>query len=121
MGYIFLGIALFLNASANILLKLGSGRLSGLRGLGVAEIIPRLLTNYQLMIGLAFFALNVVFYASALNRLNLSIAYPIMMAGGIVIITIVSTMYMKETLTLLQYAGISLIAVGIILVTTQAA
>ena len=120
MGYIFLAIALLLNASANILLKLGSGRLSELKGLSMLEIVPRLLTNFYLMIGLAFFALNVLFYASALNRLNLSIAYPIMMAGGIVIITVFSTLYMKETLTFIQYAGISLIAVGIILVTAQA-
>lgn len=119
MGYALLVIALVLNASANILLKLGSARVHELSGLSIGELIPKLLTNYFLMIGLSFFALNVLFYTAALNRLNLSVAYPIMMAGGVAIITVFSTLYLKEALSFLQYAGILLITGGIILVTTQ--
>ncbi len=120
MGYVFLTIALLLNATANILLKLASEGLNELKGLGLMEMLPRLLTNYRLIVGLSFFALNVIFYIVALNRLKLSVAYPIMMAGGIVIITVFSALYLKEALNLLQYGGIALIAGGIILVTSQA-
>ncbi len=116
MGYIFLVIALTLNASANILLKLGSGRIGELKGLGLVEMIPRLLTNYYLIIGLLFFALNVVFYTIALNRLNLSIAYPIMMAGGVLIITFFSAFVLGESLSASNWVGIGLIAGGLALV-----
>lgn len=87
MGYLFLVLAQTLNATANILLKIGAGRLGDL---GEPGAVARLLTNYYLLAGLAVFALNVVFYAGALTGLNLSVAYRVMVAGGIVIVVSVS-------------------------------
>lgn len=115
MGYILLVTALTLNATANILLKMGAGRvnLKELRELSPVEIFGSLIHNYYLLAGLVLFALNVVFYFGALNKLNLSIAYPIMMAGGVLIITFVSVFFLRETLTTLQMVGIFLIAIGI--------
>ncbi|MEN8176691.1 MAG: hypothetical protein ABFS23_13075, partial [Pseudomonadota bacterium] len=71
MGYLLLAIALTLNAAANILLKIGASHLGGLDEPG---LIGRVLTNYHLLGGLVLFALNVVFYAAALIKPNLSIA-----------------------------------------------
>ena len=80
MGYLFLALALVLNATANILLKIGAARLGGL---DEPNLVGRFITNYHLLAGLSLFALNVVLYILALTRLNLSVAYPIMMAGGV--------------------------------------
>jgi len=113
MGYVFLGIALALNATANVLLKLGAADVGSLAG---PSLIGRLVTNYYLLAGLALFALNVVFYVLALTRLNLSIAYPIMMAGGVAIIIAASILLLQETLTIRQLIGLSLLIVGIVLV-----
>lgn len=114
MGYLFLVLALTLNATANVLLKVGAGRLGDLSEPGT---ITRLLTNYYLLAGLGLFALNVVFYAAALARLNLSVAYPVMMAGGIVIVVSVSILVLHEAVTAPQIAGLVLLVVGIVLVT----
>ena len=121
ISYLMLIIALVLNASGSILLKIGSSRIGNLEGLSPIEIGLRLLGNVYLLIGLSVFALNVVFYIAALSRLNLSIAYPIMVAGGILIITLFSYFILKENLTIFQIVGIALIAIGISLVTYKTA
>jgi hypothetical protein len=69
MGYLFLAIALVLNATANVLLKIGAARLGSL---DEPNLAGRLITNYHLLSGLSLFALNVMFYVLALARLNLS-------------------------------------------------
>jgi len=113
MGYLLLAIALAVNAAANILLKIGAARLAGLRG---ADLLNGLIADRPLQSGLALFVLNVVLYAAALARLNLSVAYPIMTAGGVLIVVTFSILYLQETVTTLQLAGLSFLVVGIILV-----
>jgi multidrug transporter EmrE-like cation transporter len=113
MGYLFLALALVLNATANILLKIGAARLGGL---DEPNLVGRFITNYHLLAGLSLFALNVAFYILALTRLNLSVAYPIMMAGGVVIIVAVSVLLLHEALTIRQAVGLFLLITGIVLV-----
>jgi multidrug transporter EmrE-like cation transporter len=113
MGYLFLALALALNATANVLLKIGAARLGAL---GEPNLVGRLFTNHHLLAGLSLFALNVVFYVLALTRLNLSVAYPIMMAGGVIIIVAASILLLHEALTARQAVGLFLLIVGIVLV-----
>ncbi len=113
MGYLLLALALTLNATANILLKIGAARLTIP---GEAGFIGRLATNYPLLAGLILFALNVVFYVAALTRLNLSVAYPVMVAGGIIIVVSVSVLFLREAVTTSQLVGLALLVLGILLV-----
>jgi multidrug transporter EmrE-like cation transporter len=110
MGYLFLFVALTLNATANILLKVGAARLGDLTQPG---LLRRLLTDYHLLAGVVLFTLNVGFYIAALTRLDLSVAYPIMVAGGIVIVVSVSVVFLREPLTLSQAIGLALLMLGI--------
>jgi multidrug transporter EmrE-like cation transporter len=113
MGYVFLALALTLNALANVLLKIGATRLGPL---GEPDLIARLLTNYQLLSGLGLFALNVVLYTLALTRLDLSVAYPIMVAGGVIIVVSVSVLFLQEAVSGRQMLGLLLLILGIVLV-----
>jgi multidrug transporter EmrE-like cation transporter len=113
VGHLFLALALTLNATANVLLKVGAARLGGLEE---PSLIGRLITNYHLLAGLSLFALNVVFYVLALTRLNLSVAYPIMMAGGVIIVVSVSILFLQEAVTARQMFGLVLLILGIVLV-----
>lgn len=117
MGYLFLVIALFLNAAANIFIKLGSGRISPIKGEVLSFIIPGLVTNYFLIFGLFLFAINVIFYVIALSKIPLSIAYPLMTAGGFLLISFFSFFYLKESITIFQIIGIAFVAIGITLIT----
>jgi multidrug transporter EmrE-like cation transporter len=118
MTYVFLVAALALNALANMLLKAGAARLGGL---AEPHLVQRVLGNPYLLLGLLLFALNVGFYLAALTRLNLSVAYPVMVAGGLVIVVLGSTLWLRETVTPLQWSGVALLAVGIVLVTWRPA
>lgn len=113
MGYLFLILALTLNAAANVLLKIGATRLGSLQEPG---LIGRLVSDYYLLTGLLLFALNVVFYVAALTRLNLSAAYPIMVAGGIIIVVSASVFILREAVTPLQTVGLALLVLGIVLI-----
>ncbi len=117
MGYLFLLLALTLNAGANVLLKIGAARLGGLDAPG---LIARAATDGYLLAGVLLFALNVVFYIAALARLNLSLAYPIMVAGGLIIVVSASVLILRETLTVAQMIGLALLVIGIGLVGQRA-
>ena len=117
MGYVFLTVALTLNATANLLMKMGADRLEAFEGPGMLKGV---LTNYFLVGGVVLFGLNIVFYVAALTRMNLSIAYPVMMAGGILIVVSVSVLHFRESLTLAQIVGILLLMAGLVLVTHRA-
>jgi small multidrug resistance pump len=112
MPYLLLFVALTLNAAANLFLKAGAARLGPWSGPG---IISRLATNHHLMAGLLLFALNAAFYVGALTRLNLSVAYPVMVAGGIAIIGSISVLFLGETLAASQVVGLVLLTAGTIL------
>jgi multidrug transporter EmrE-like cation transporter len=110
-----LGSALVLNAAANILMKYSALRTRELpAGAGLVE---KLVTRFHpaFVIGLGLFALNVFAYQAALRapRMKLSIAYPVMVSGGYIIILAASWLLFRERLGLVQYAGVGLILGGI--------
>jgi multidrug transporter EmrE-like cation transporter len=119
-------VALALNAAANLMIKFGmraidlelsgSGAMSG----GFAGLVRLLLRHWILLAGLGCFALNVVFYAFALQKLAISVAYPIMVASGFGIIVFVAGWLLGERLTPVQWAGVIAILVGVTLVAKDA-
>ena len=112
IGWIALGIALVLNAAANALLKAGSVALK--EGL-TKEALAAAVLNPYLIGGIVLFALNVLFYTLALSKLPLSLAYPAMVIGGLLIVTTASVLVFGESLSYLQVGGLALIVVGVIL------
>ena len=118
MAYVLLAIALLLNALANTLLKIGA---SHLQGTADVSIWLRLAGNPYLLFGLILFAVNVVFYVAALSRLQLSIAYPVMVVGSLLVVVLSSALWLRETVTPLQWSGVALLLIGIMLVTHRSA
>ena len=111
-AWIVLIVAVILNASANALLKTGAGTLQ----LGFSfETLLGALTNVYLVGGIALFALNVLCYTYALSKLPLSLAYPVMVVGGLLIVISASVLLFGESLSYLQVGGLSLIVLGVIL------
>lgn len=105
-------LALVFNACANVLIKMGSVQFAGLSD----NFWRATVGNWAFMAGLVLFALNVVLYALALSRIPLSIGYPIMTAGGIIIVTLVSVLYLREAVSMYQVVGLLLLMGGLILV-----
>lgn len=97
MAYFYLCIAFLLNASANVILKIASGK-----------------DDYLLaLFGVLFFGINLLFYFLALKTLPLSTSYPIMVVMSFIIINFSSVFYFGEKISPIQVFGFLLIIAGI--------
>lgn len=112
MNFFFLIIALILNATANILLKVGASNGIKLGG----GVVDSFRANMVPVIGLGLFALNVVFYFLALRGIPLSTAYPIMTIMSFVIINTAAYFYLNEHINGWQLVGYGFLIVGLIFV-----
>ncbi len=119
-------VALLLNASANLLMKIGMKPVADAGGVlkdGVTAAVATVASSAPLMIGLMCFVLNAAFYMYALQSraLKISLAYPIMVGGGYALIAIIARFHpsLGERLTLVQMLGVALVLVGICLIAAQ--
>jgi small multidrug resistance pump len=117
-------VALVLNASANLLMKIGMNKIERLGGLfknGPAAAIVSVITSPVLVIGLICFAMNAAFYMFALQSksMKISIAYPLMVGGGYAIIATIGYFFLNERLTTIQKVGVALILLGVVVVASQ--
>ncbi len=112
--YLFLCVALALNAIANILIKLAATR-TGSGGEGVAGALALYLSPWFIG-GITCFGLNLMAYSLALQKIPLTVAYPIMVGSGYVIMVLVSRTFLGETLTWIQMIGAVLILAGLVLI-----
>ncbi len=113
---ILLATALVLNATANIMVKYSATKI--IPAPPGAPIVTRALTLLQpvFLLGLFLFAMNVFAYQGALRTLKISVAYPIMVSGGYILILLASWFLFRERIGTVQIAGIVLILGGIWLV-----
>jgi small multidrug resistance pump len=114
-AYLFLVGALSFNAIANILIKYSMSRtippLFKVQGTALASAAPFL--TWPFLLGVLCFATNLACYSIALKSLKLSLAYPLMVSLGYLLIVLVSWFLFGERLSPLQYLGIGLILVGL--------
>lgn len=94
---IFLTVAL--NTIAQLCLKLGSGSSNFL--------------NLFLVGGLMLYGLSTVVYITVLSKLNLSIAYPMVIGLTVVATTLAGVMLLEEKITTTAWIGIGLLLSGI--------
>ncbi len=121
MHIIYLVIALLFNALANILMKLANVKNVLPPDASLMDKVTGLYLSWPFLVGLAAFGMNLLFYTQALNKMSLSVAYPIMTGSGFAIIGLAGYWMFSERLTLVQTAGIFLILIGITLIAQQSA
>ena len=127
MKYVFaLVVALLLNATANLLMKVGMKPIEASGGVlkdGVPGAVKAVLTSGTLVVGLSCFALNAAFYMYALQSraLKISLAYPVMVGGGFALIALVAHWHptLAERLTWTQSIGVALVLAGVMLIAVQ--
>lgn len=113
---VFLILAIVFNAGANIFMKAGVMSEPVKLSDGIVQFVLSYLTNVKLMLGILFFGIALVFYTKALEKFNLSIAYPTMTSCGLLIVTLWSVFMFNERLSMLQICGLFLIVCGLWLV-----
>ncbi len=112
--YIFLILALLLNASANILIKLAASKTEGLQA-GIGGVLTTYLSPWFIG-GIVCFGLNLLAYTLALKVIPLVVAYPIMVGTGYLIMVFVARGFLGESLTWIQGIGAVLILIGLVLI-----
>ena len=113
-----LAIALVLNATANIMMKVGAQMAGPLAT--DASLLAKVsnFLNAATVVAIALFAANIIAYRKALDSLDISVAYPIMVSLGLVLVTFaaVTLPILSERVTVRQLGGMVLIAAGVWLV-----
>ncbi|MRW93006.1 hypothetical protein GJ699_23690 [Duganella sp. FT80W] len=102
LGYLWVALASVASAAATFLIKMSSQA-----GAGISFARLAWLGSACGAYGLGF-----VCYAFALERLAISLAYPVMTAITIVMVTMIGTMALQESLTPVKVFGLLLIGAG---------
>jgi multidrug transporter EmrE-like cation transporter len=113
-GYLGLAVSILFNSLANILIKLGMKKVSG-QG-DALSMMRKAVIEPAFIGGIVCFGLALAAYSMVLSKLNLSIAYPINVSLGLILVVLVSALFLKESITLLQISGFFLIIAGVWLV-----
>jgi multidrug transporter EmrE-like cation transporter len=113
---LILGVAS--NASASVLIKIAITPPRRMPSLG--EPLAAL-ANWPFWLGLALYAAAFLLYAAALERLPLNVAHPILTAGAISTVAILSVVLFHEPLPWSTGLGIALVIVGVALISARAA
>jgi multidrug transporter EmrE-like cation transporter len=79
----------------------------------LADVFYNMATNPVIWGGICCFALGLAAYNYALVRMNLSVAYPINTSIGYILVILVSWLFLKESLSIVQLSGIGLIIAGV--------
>jgi multidrug transporter EmrE-like cation transporter len=108
---LLLAVAIILNAGANILIKAGMIRIN-------QENPPDSLFRYMigqpfLYISILSFGLALVLYSLVLKTMNLSVAYPVMVSSGLILVILVSYFFLNESIRWIQILGFGLIIAGV--------
>lgn len=115
MKWLLLILGIASNASASLLVKLS--QLQSRQALLINH--PWFLfLNWQLILGIALYCLAFALYATVLKFFPLNIAHPMLTAGALASVAILSVVVLDESFTPTMLIGLGFIAVGIILLTS---
>jgi multidrug transporter EmrE-like cation transporter len=114
MKYILALISILLGSLAQYLLKLGMNRLSENND-STFDILRSCMTNIPLWGGLTCYGLSMFFWLFVLSQMELSKAYPLV-SIGYVFTLFLGYFLLGEQITNYKTGGISLIIIGVILI-----
>lgn len=109
-------LSVMLTVFGQLLLKLGMKQVGQVPLGELAAKLPVMFTNPKIVIGLGIYAFSALLWLSAISRLDLSFAYPLI-SLGIVLVSIISWLILQETQDPRRIFGSALIVVGILVMT----
>jgi multidrug transporter EmrE-like cation transporter len=116
-GWLMTGVTL--NAVAQLALKNATGTTGAIDGTrqGLWTAAQQLTANVSFWLALLAYAISVAVWIVGLSRVPVSQAYPVL-SVGYVITALLAWMLFGETVSVERWAGIGLIMVGVILVSS---
>lgn len=114
--YILLGLTIITNAGGGLLMKIGAKTVNFGQGESIIETIKTLILNWQLILGIFSYGLSFVFATLVYTKINLNIAYPIMVGTSFLLISLASLVFLKEQFTPIQVLGSIFLVIGIFMI-----
>ena len=117
MKWLVLLLGIASNASASLLIKLALQPPFRLPSFAAPWAV---LENWPLLFGIFLYGSAFVFYAVALKFFPLNVAHPALTSGAIASVAVLSVVVLGEALRPVMVAGLGLIVLGVILLTSGA-
>lgn len=118
MKWMILLLGIAANASASVLVKLAM--LPPRQFPSLTEPMAAL-ANWPFWLGLFLYGVAFLLYAAALARLPLNVAHPVLTAGAVAAVAVLSMVIFREPFYWTTVAGIVLVVVGVLLITMRVA
>ena len=110
--FLLIAIYVILNASGQLLIKIGTSELK--------QIVSFYdLMNLKLISGIGLFGMSFLTWIYILSKSNLSYAFPFAVGLGYVAVVALAILVLKESLHSLQLMGMTLVWMGIILMSVH--
>ncbi len=106
--------AVCLGVLGQLLMKSGMNRVGAIDSFGLQALI-RLFSNPFVLLGFASYGVSSIGYLMALSKLDLSVAYP-MVGIGYVLVMLISWLFLREQVSAARWLGALLIFAGVWLV-----
>ncbi len=115
--YFYIFLCVVLNVVSQLLLKTGMNTIGHfqIEANNLLTTTIRIATNPNIIIGLLLYGLSFALWLVALSRLDVSIAYPLLSIGYI-IMPFVAYLFLGEVLSILKIVGICIIIAGVYIV-----
>jgi drug/metabolite transporter (DMT)-like permease len=107
-------VAVALGAVGQFLMKSGMNQVGTIDSLGVG-MLTRMFSNPLVIFGFASYGVSSICYLVALSRLDLSVAYP-MVGFGYILVMLISWLFLREPVSPVRWLGALLIFAGVWLV-----
>ena len=117
MKWLILVLGVAANASASVLVKIA---ITPPRRFPSLSDPAGTLSNWPFWLGLAMYGAAFLLYAAALARLPLNVAHPILTAGAISTVAVLSVVLFDEPMPWTTALGIACVIAGVVLITVRA-
>ena len=118
MKWLILLLGVASNASASVLVKIA---ITPPRAFPTLADPMAALGNWPFWLGLVLYGTAFLLYAAALARLPLNVAHPILTAGAIATVAVLSVLLFEEPMPWTTALGIACVILGVVLITARVA
>jgi multidrug transporter EmrE-like cation transporter len=111
-------ISVLISVVGQILLKKGMLQVGKFEFSALANILPQFIkafSNPWVLAGFLFYFLSSLFWIIALSKVDLSVAYPLLSCGYILVL-LASWLLFKEPVTAIRWLGVLVIMAGVTLI-----
>ena len=112
-------LAVIVGAAGTILIKIGTNKMPAI-GFSL-QSLWQIATNIYIILGIILYVASFPAYIFILQKLSVSIAYPVFTSLSFAAVIVLSSLFFKESLTFFQIIGLLLVVGGVALLALNGA